>query len=103
MIKNVMVSLAVLLTTCSIASAEISAVQKINGQCPASYRGSGAWCEPTRQSTKAIPRKQGCPLHFKASGPFCVGWTKIEDATLKISGTCPSNWISSGKWCVKIK
>lgn len=85
------------------ASAEISAVQKIDGQCPGTYRGSGAWCNPTATSTKAIPRKQGCPLHFKASGPFCVGWSKREDAVEKIAGSCPSNWIASGSWCVKIE
>ena len=48
----------------------------------------------------ALPKVGGCPDSYRASGDYCMPSKNSKDAFIRTGNSCPNGYRKSGKYCI---
>ncbi len=55
---------------------------------------------PHALAQSPLPKIGGCPYSYRASGDYCMPSKNSKDAFIRTGNSCPSGYRKSGKYCI---
>ena len=47
-----------------------------------------------------LPKVGGCPYSYRSSGDYCIPSKNSKDAFIRTGNSCPNRYRKSGKYCI---
>ena len=47
-----------------------------------------------------LPKVGGCPYSYRSSGDYCIPSKNSKDAFIRTGNSCPNGYRKSGKYCI---
>ena len=47
-----------------------------------------------------LPKLGGCPYSYRSSGNYCIPSKNSKDAFIRTGNSCPNGYRKSGKYCI---
>ena len=47
-----------------------------------------------------LPKLSGCPYSYRSSGDYCIPSKNSKDAFIRTGSSCPNGYRKSGKYCI---
>jgi len=47
-----------------------------------------------------LPKLGGCPYSYRSSGDYCIPSKNSKDAFIRTGNSCPNGYRKSGKYCI---
>ena len=48
----------------------------------------------------SLPKLGGCPYSYRSSGDYCIPSKNSKDAFIRTGNSCPNGYRKSGKYCI---
>ena len=64
------------------------------------HRSLAAFFCPASVAQGPLPKVAGCPYSYRSSGDYCIPSKNSKDAFIRTGNSCPNGYRKSGKYCI---